>query len=84
MTTVTATQARQNLFEILKQSARGHVPFKITSKNGDVVMLSGADYESLVETLQLLSTPGVRKGIEEARQDIKAGRTRSLKDVFGR
>ncbi len=84
MTTLTASQARQSLFELLKKSVKGHIPVKITSKNGDVVLLSQEDYESLLETLELLSTPGMLKSIREARQDIKQGRTKSLKEVFGK
>ena len=74
MTTLTASQARQGLFDLLKKSVRGHVPIKITSKTGDVVLLSQEDYESLLETLELLSTPGMLKSIREAREDIKQGR----------
>lgn len=83
MTTLTATQARQNLFSLVKKSVKAHTPVRITSKAGDVVLLSEEDYESLLETLELLSTPGMLKSIEEAKADIKAGRTKSLKEVFG-
>ena len=84
MTTFTATKARENLFDLLKKSAKGHVPVKITSKNGDVVLISEEDYEGLLETLELLSLPGMRESIREAREDIKAGRTKSMKEIFGR
>jgi len=84
MTTLTASQARQSLFQLVKKSVKGHMPIKITSKSGDVVLVSQEDYESLLETLELLSTPGMLKSIREAREDIKAGRTKSLKEVFGR
>jgi antitoxin YefM len=60
------------------------MPIRITSKAGDVVLISEQDYESLLETLELLSTPGILKSIREARADIKTGRTKSLKEVFGR
>ena len=81
--TVTATQARQNLFKLVRKSVKGHVPIKITSKEGDAVLVSEEDYEGLLETLELLSMPGMRKSIQEARADIRAGRTRSLKEIFG-
>ena len=84
MTTLTATHARQHLFEVLKKSIKGHAPVKITSKAGDAVLVSEEDYESLIETLELLSTPGMAKSLREARADIKAGRTKSLREVFGR
>ena len=81
--TVTATEARQNLFRLVRKSVKGHVPVKITSKEGDAVLVSGEDYEGLLETLEMLSVPGMRKSIQEARADIRAGRTKSLKEVFG-
>ena len=84
MTSVTASQARQRLFELLKRSVKGHLTIQITSKNGDAVLISQEDYESLLETLELLSTPGLLKSIREAKEDIKTGRVKSLKDVFGR
>ncbi len=84
MTTLTATEARQNLFDILKRSVKGHVPIRITTKSGDAVLISETDYESLMETLELLSMPGMAKSIRVAKEDIKAGRTKTLKDIFGR
>jgi len=81
--TITATEARRQFYQLLRKSVKGHVPVKITSKNGDAVMLSEEDYEGLLETLELLSVPGMRKSIREAKADIRAGRTKSLKDIFG-
>ena len=81
--TVTATEARQNLFKLVKKSVKGHVPVRISSKEGDAVLVSEEDYEGLLETLELLSIPGMRKSIQEARADIRAGRTKLLKEIFG-
>ncbi|MDP3722350.1 MAG: type II toxin-antitoxin system prevent-host-death family antitoxin [Candidatus Omnitrophota bacterium] len=84
MTVLTATEARQQLFELTRKSVRGHMPIKIRSKAGDVILISEEDYEGLLETLELLSTHGLRESIREARADIKAGRTKSLEEVFGK
>lgn len=84
MTVLTATQAREHLFELTRKSVKGHMPIKIRAKAGDVVLISEDDYESLLETLELLSTPGLRESIREAKADIKAGRTRSLEEIFGK
>lgn len=84
MTTLTATQARQNLFTLVKKSIRGHIPVRISSREGDVILISQEDYEGLLETLELLSTPGMLRSIQEARADIRAGRTKSLKEIFGK
>ena len=81
--TITATEARQHLYQLLRRSIKGHVPIKITSKDGDAVILSEGDYDGLLETLELLSVPGMRKSIREAKADIRVGRTKSLKDIFG-
>ena len=81
--TVTATEARQNLFKLVRKSVKGHIPVKITSKEGDAILVSEEDYEGLLETLELLSVPGMRKSIQEARADIRAGRTKSLEAIFG-
>lgn len=83
MAIFTASEARQKLFQLVKRSIKGHLPIRITSRSGAVVMISEDEYESLLETLELLSTPGMLKSIREARSDIKAGRTKSLKEVFG-
>ncbi len=84
MTTLTVTEARLNLFNLLKRSVKGHVPIKITSKTGDAVLISESDYEGLMETLEILSTPGMAECIRRAKEDIKAGRLKTLKEVFGR
>lgn len=84
MTTLSATEARQNLYTLLKKSVKGHVPIRISSQTGDAVLMSEEDYEGLLETLELLSTPGMLKSIQGARNDIKTGKTKSLREVFGR
>ncbi len=80
--TVTATEARQSLFRLVKKSIKGHVPVKITSKEGDVVLISEEDYEGLLETLELLSLPGMRRSIAEAKADIRTGKTKDLREIF--
>ena len=83
MKTMTATEARGNFFNVIKRAVRGHRQFRVTSKQGGVIVMSEEDYESLLETLELLSTPGVVKGIRKAKQEIKKGQTYSLEEIFG-
>lgn len=83
MRSITATSARGDLFNIIKHSIRTHQPCRITSRAGEAVLISKEDFESLIETLELLSTPGVLEDIRKAKRDIKAGRVYSLKEVFG-
>ncbi len=83
MTTVSATTARSKWFKMLKDIKKTHRVYHITSKDGDAVLLSGEDYENLVETLELLSIPGMAKSINQANKEIKEGKIYSMKEVFG-
>ncbi len=65
MKTVSVTNARQNIFSIIEQTIVNSEPIQITSKKGDVVMLSLEDWSALQETLHLLSVPGMRESIIE-------------------
>lgn len=83
MKSLTATEARKRLFALLKSSVRGHRQFRITHREGDAVLLSHEDYESLLETLELLSTPGFLRSIRQARREIARGETYPLEEVLG-
>ena len=82
MKTITATEARQQFFRLLKKSVSGHQEFRIRTKDGDVVILSQEDYDGLLETLELLSTPGLRDSIRRARRQIERGETYPIEDLF--
>lgn len=82
MITVTATDARSNLFQIVKKTARGHVPTKISSKEGNVVLISEEDYESLIETAELLSISGFKESIAKSDKEIKNGEVYTFEETF--
>jgi len=46
-----------------------------------VVMLSIDDYESLMETLDILADPEAMKGIREGEKELRKGKTRSWKEI---
>lgn len=83
MESLTATEARSKLFTLLKRAAQGHRQYRITHKEGDAVLLSQDDYDSLLETLELLSTPGLAESVRRARSEIARGETYSLEEVLG-
>ena len=68
MEIVSASQARANLFSLVEEVNKDHLPRMITSKKGDAVLLSKDDWESLQETLYLQSIPGLAESIREAEQ----------------
>lgn len=63
MTTLTATQARGQLFKLLDNTALSHEPIQITGKRHNAVLIGEDDWRSIKETLYLLSIPGMRKSI---------------------
>ncbi|MDF3127795.1 type II toxin-antitoxin system Phd/YefM family antitoxin [Kiritimatiellaeota bacterium B1221] len=83
MTTMTATDARKGFFELLKSAKERHEIYHIRYRSGDAVLMSQDEYESLQETLDLLSAPGFKEGFEKACSEVEAGETLSFEDVFG-
>ena len=65
MTTLTASQARSNLYKLLDQTSASHEPIQITGKRNNAVLLSEEDWRSIQETLYLLSIPGMRESIRK-------------------
>ena len=82
MHTLTATNVRSNLFNILKTTIRGHQQTRITSKEGNVVLISEEDYESIIETAELSSIKGFKKSIQKADEEIKNNELYSISDIF--
>ncbi|NLI30883.1 MAG: type II toxin-antitoxin system Phd/YefM family antitoxin [Nitrospiraceae bacterium] len=83
MTTVNATQARKEFFDLIKDTVAKHTVYRIHHRAGDVVMMSEEEYEGLQETLELLSVPGFRESIKKSLRQIEKGETYSLGEVFG-
>ncbi len=80
---ISATDARRNFFEIVKGANEKHQIFRIQHPKGTVVMLSEEKYESLIETLELLSIPGMLKSLNRSVNQMNDGDTYSMNDVFG-
>lgn len=66
MTTLTATEARANLYRLIDQTAESHQPIHIAGKRSSAVLLSAEDWQAIQETLFLLSVPGMRESIKES------------------
>ena len=63
MAITNATKARNNFFKLIDTALTTHEPVYVTSKNGNVVLLSEEDYRSIQETLHLCSIPGMKEKI---------------------
>ncbi len=83
MSTITATDARKSFFDLMKGVNQKHEIYHISHKDGAAVLMSEEEFESLQETLDLLSAKGFREDFERARKEVQEGDTASFEDVFG-
>ena len=65
MINTNATNFRKQLFELLDQTIRFNEPVNINTKNGNAVLISESEYNSLMETLYLTSIPGMKEKLSE-------------------
>ncbi|MGV9557529.1 type II toxin-antitoxin system Phd/YefM family antitoxin [Streptomyces sp. NPDC003522] len=71
--TISASEARRDLFPLIKRVNDDHTPVRISSKNGDAVIMSADDYEAWQETIYLLRSPANARRLMEAVARDKAG-----------
>ena len=65
MTTLSASEARANLYRLMDQAAESHQPIVISGKRSNAVLVSEEDWAAIQETLFLLSVPGMRESIRD-------------------
>jgi antitoxin YefM len=70
---ITASEARKNLFPLIEQVNENREPIEITSKRGDAVLMSRADYDALNETALLLRSPANARRILKSLAQAHAG-----------
>lgn len=82
METVPITEAKARIAELADRVAREHDHFTIT-RNGraDVMLISVAEYESMRETLDLLSDDEALADLRQSREDFEAGDTFSMDEA---
>jgi antitoxin YefM len=60
---IPASEARAKLFPLIQQVNDDAIPVLITSKAGNAVLISESEYESLMETMYLISNPNNYKAM---------------------
>ena len=79
METLTTSAAREDFEHMVKSVTEDNKVYQIES----AVLMSYKEYESLQETVELLSIPGLRESLQRSLQQIKNNETYSLEDVLG-
>jgi len=82
METIPITEAKARIAELADRVAREHDHFTIT-RNGraDVMLISVAEYESMRETLDLLSDNEALSDLRQSREDFAGGDTFSVDEI---
>ncbi len=81
---ISASEARSRLFPLIQQVNDDHAPVRITSRNGDVVLMSAEDYDSWQETIYLLRSPANARRLMTAIARDKESRpaiTKSMEEL---
>lgn len=73
MSTMSASEARKNLFPLLGQVNSDHDVVRITSKAGNAVLISEVDYEAWQTTRYLFSTPANARRLQGSIQEWQDG-----------
>jgi antitoxin YefM len=70
---ISATEAGRTLLPLIERVNTDHTPVRISSKNGDAVLMSADDYDAWQETVSLLSSPAKARRLMEAVARDKTG-----------
>ena len=75
-------QARDHLAEVVESVQKTHDRVTLT-RHGQpaAVIIAAADLDSILETLDILSTPGALDAVREGEADSIAGRFVSMEDM---
>jgi antitoxin YefM len=79
MPTLTASEARANLYRLIDEAAESHQPVVISGKRNSAVLMSEADWNAIQETLYLLAVPGMRESIKAGMAEPLAKSAKELK-----
>jgi prevent-host-death family protein len=81
--TIPLSEAKARLSDLIRRVREEHESFTITHRGkAEGVLLSIDEYETLVETLEILSDRDLLSAIERGLEDEKAGRLHSHREVF--
>ena len=79
---IPASTARANLFKLIEQVNDDEEAVVITSNAGNAVLVSESEWESMLETHYLLSTPANRDWIMSSIEQADLGRVKPLNLPF--
>jgi antitoxin YefM len=81
---ISASKAREKLLPLIEQVNLDHITVTITSNNGNAVLVSESEWESVTETAFLLRTAANSKRFEKSLSELEAGKGMTVRYKRGR
>lgn len=69
MTNINITNFRKDIYALLEQSINFNEPINLSTENGNTVVLSEEDYNSVIETLYITSVPNLKEELIKRAKD---------------
>lgn len=69
MKNINITNFRKDVYQLLEQTIKYNEPITVSTKNGNVVVISEEDYNNLMETLYINSIPKLKEDIIEGMKE---------------
>jgi len=74
MKTIPLSVAKASLSRLIDEISKTHTAFQITRSGvPEGILLSASEYESLIETLKILSDPDLMRQIRQSVKEIETG-----------
>ena len=83
MEKLSISAAKKNLTNLVRSVTEENKVYEIEVSQDSAVLISQKNYESLQETIELLSIPGLRESLQRSLQQIADDETYSLEEVLG-
>ncbi|MEA5534099.1 type II toxin-antitoxin system Phd/YefM family antitoxin [Crocosphaera sp. XPORK-15E] len=77
------THLSEDLMNLVKSVIEENKVYEIESQQDSAILISQKSYESLQETIELLSIPDLRESLQRSLQQIAKNDTYSLDEVLG-
>ncbi len=69
MMSTNITELWKNLFSTIDSVIKYNEPIQVTTKSGNAILISEEDYNALLETVYLMSQPGLVSKIKEGENE---------------
>jgi prevent-host-death family protein len=79
MLTLTANEAKADLYRLIDQTTESHEPIIIAGEHNNAVLIAAEDWQAIQETLYLLSVPDMGESIKVGMAEPLA---ESAKDIY--